>query len=113
MQQYRIRYRPTNGNFTDLRIQRLDFEVLDTTAGVYEFEVYSVGANLRTSVQPAFLTQQTFGKTAPPADVENVSLIPGDQLSGVLTWDRSPDLDVLLGGKVLIRHSTALSGATW
>jgi hypothetical protein len=110
---YRIRWRPRNGNFTDLRIQRLDFEILDTTPGVYEIEVYSIGANLRTSVQPAFLTQQTFGKTAPPADVENVSLIPGDQLSGVLTWDRSPDLDVLLGGKVLIRHSTALSGATW
>jgi hypothetical protein len=113
VQQYRIRYRPTNGNFTDLRIQRVDFEILDTTPGVYEIEVYSIGANLKTSVQPAFLTQQTFGKTAPPADVENVSLIPGDQLSGVLTWDRSPDLDVLLGGKVLIRHSTALSGATW
>jgi predicted phage tail protein len=113
VQNYRIRYRPTNGNFTDLRIQRVDFEILDNTPGVYEIEVYSIGANLRTSVQPAFLTQQTFGKTAPPADVENVSLIPGDQLSGVLTWDRSPDLDVLLGGKVLIRHSTALSGATW
>jgi hypothetical protein len=113
VQNYRIRWRPRNGNFTDLRIQRLDFEILDTTPGVYEIEVYSIGANLRTSVQPAFLTQQTFGKTAPPADVENVSLIPGDQLSGVLTWDRSPDLDVLLGGKVLIRHSIALSGATW
>lgn len=113
VQQYRIRWRPINGNFTDERIQRLDYEILDTTSGVYEVEVYAIGANLRTSVQPAFLTQQTFGKTAPPADVENASLIPGDQLSGVLTWDRSPDLDVLLGGKVLIRHSTALSGATW
>ena len=113
VQEYRFRWRVRNGNWTDLRIKRVDYEVLDTTAGVYEFEVYSVGANLRTSVQPAFLTQQTFGKTAPPADVENVSLIPGDQLSGVLTWDRSPDLDVLLGGKVLIRHSTAMSGATW
>ena len=113
VQQYRIRWRPVNGNFTDERIQRLDYEILDTTSGVYEVEVYAIGANLSTSVQPAFLTQQTFGKTAPPADVENASLIPGDQLSGVLTWDRSPDLDVLLGGKVLIRHSTALSGATW
>jgi hypothetical protein len=113
VQNYRIRWRPANGNFTDLRIQRLDFEILDTTPGVYEIEVYSIGANLSTSVQPAFLTQQTFGKTAPPADVENVSLIPGDQLSGVLTWDRSSDLDVLLGGKVLIRHSTAMAGATW
>jgi hypothetical protein len=113
VQEYRIRYRPLNGNFTDLRIKRLDFEILDTTPGVYEIEVYAVGANLRSSVQPAFLTQQTFGKTAPPADVENVSLIPGDQLSGILTWDRSPDLDVLLGGKVLIRHSFATTGATW
>ena len=113
VQNYRIRWRPAKGNFTDERIQRLDYEILDTTPGVYEIEVYSIGANLRTSVQPAFLTQQTFGKTAPPADVENVSLIPGDQLSGILTWDRSRDLDVLLGGKVLIRHSTAMTGATW
>jgi hypothetical protein len=113
VQNYRIRWRPANGNFTDERIQRLDYEIIDTTLGVYEIEVYAIAANLRTSVQPAFLTQQTFGKTAPPANVENVSLIPGDQLSGILTWDRSPDLDVLLGGKVLIRHSTALSGATW
>ena len=113
VQQYRIRWRPVNGNFTDERIQRLDYEIIDTTPGVYEIEVYAIGANLRASVEPAFLVQQTFGKTAPPADVENVSLIPGDQLSGVLTWDRSPDLDVLLGGKVLIRHSTATTGATW
>jgi hypothetical protein len=113
VQNYRIRWRPADGNFTDERIQRLDYEIIDTTQGVYEIEVYAIAANLRTSVQPAFLTQQTFGKTAPPADVENVSLIPGDQLSGILTWDRSVDLDVLLGGKVLIRHSTAMAGATW
>ena len=113
VQFYRIRWRPVNGNWTDLRIQRVDYEVLDTTSGVYEFEVYAIGANLRTSVQPALLRVQAFGKTAPPADVQNVSLIPGDQLSGVLTWDRAVDLDVLLSGKVLIRHSTATSAATW
>jgi hypothetical protein len=113
VQNYRMRWRPRNGNWTDIRIARVDYEVLDTVPGIYEFEVYSIGANLRTSTQPAFLAQQTFGKTAPPADVENVSLIAGDQLSGVLTWDRAPDLDVLLGGKVLIRHSTVLAGATW
>lgn len=113
VQQYRIRWRPRNGNWTDERIQRVDYKILDTVKGVYEIEVYAIGANLRTSVEPAFLVQQTFGKTAPPADVENVSLIPGDQLSGILTWDRSLDLDVLLGGKVLIRHSTVMTGATW
>ena len=111
--EYRIRWRPASGNWTDLRIRRTDYELLDTTPGVYQFEVYAIGANLRSSVQPAFLNIQTFGKTAPPADVENVSLVPGDQLSGVLTWDRATDLDVLLSGKVLIRHSAKLTGATW
>jgi hypothetical protein len=113
VQEYRIRWRPRNGNFTDERIKRLDYEVLDTTPGVYEFEVYAVGANLSTSVLPASLTVEAFGKTAPPSDVENASLIPGDQLSGILAWDRAVDLDVLLGGKVLIRHSTLMVGATW
>ena len=113
VQQYRIRWRAENGNWTDERIQRVDYEILDTTLGMYEIEVYAVGANLRSSVEPAFLMVQTFGKTAPPGDVQNVSLIPGDPLSGVLTWDRAIDLDVLLSGKVLIRHSVDLVGATW
>ena len=111
--EYRIRWRPVNGNWTDLRIRRADYEVLDATPGVYQFEVYAIGASQRSSVQPAFLNVQAFGKTAPPADVENVSLIPGDQLSGVLSWDRATDLDVLLSGSVLIRHSAKLTGATW
>ena len=113
VQQYRLRWRQRNGNFADQRIRRLDYEILDTVPGVYEIEVYSIGANLRLSPNPAFLTVQTFGKTAPPADVENSSIVPSDETNGVLSWDRSPDLDVLLGGKVLIRHSTVLAGAVW
>ena len=113
VQKYRIRWRPQNGNFTDERIQRLDYEIIDTAPGIYQIEVYSVGSNLRSSVQPAFLTQQTFGKTAPPDDVQNVSFVSIDQLNGILAWQRATDLDVLLGGKVLIRHSSSLSGATW
>ncbi len=113
VQEYRVRWRRQNGNWSDARVRRIDYEVLDATPGVYEIEVYSIGANRRSSVQPAFLSVQAFGKTAPPSDVQNVSLIPGDQLSGVLTWDRATDLDVLLSGKVLIRHSAKVTGATW
>ena len=113
-QEYRIRWRPQNGNWTDQRIgRRIDYEILDTAPGVYQIEVYAIGANLRSSVEPAFLTVQAFGKTAPPGDVQNVSLVPGDQLSGALSWDRATDLDVLLSGKVLIRHSSKTSAATW
>jgi len=110
---YRIRWRYEPGNWNTFNISRLDFEILDTSPGIYTIEVYAIGANLRPSTEPALLIVQAFGKTAPPADVNGVSLVAGDELSGILNWERAVDLDVLLGGKVLIRHSTDLVTATW
>jgi hypothetical protein len=110
---YRIRWRYEPGNWNTFNISRLDFEILDTSPGVYTIEVYAISANLKPSTEPALLTVQAFGKTAPPADVNGVSLVAGDELSGILNWERAVDLDVLLGGKVLIRHSTDLVSATW
>jgi hypothetical protein len=111
--QYRVRWRRQNGNWTTSTQARPDFEILDTSAGVYEIQVYSLSAGLLQSVQPANLTVSAFGKTAPPAAVAGLSLIPIDSASAILSWDRSAELDVLLGGKVLIRHSVALTGALW
>jgi hypothetical protein len=111
--QYRVRWRAANGNWTTATQTRLDYEILDTTAGRYEIEVYSLNAGLRQSVAPASLTVQVFGKTALPVAVTGLSLIPIDGASAILSWDRSDELDVLLGGKVLIRHNVALSGALW
>ena len=111
--EYRIRWRPQNGNWSSTTQARPDYEILDTSAGVYEVQVYSLSAGLRQSVEPAKLTMQTFGKTAPPAAVTGVSLIPIDTASAILSWDRSPELDVVLGGKVLIRHSVLIAGAVW
>lgn len=113
VREYRIRWRPRNGNWTSISIERVDYEIIDTTPGVYEVQVYAVGANLRQSVNPALLTIQTFGKTAPPENVTGLSLLPGDELNGVLSWNRAQALDVLLGGKVLIRHSAKKVSATW
>lgn len=110
---YRIRWRRENGNWTITTQSRTDFEILDTTAGIYEVEVYSLNSGLRASVNPATITINAAGKTAPPANVAGVSLIPIDEASAVLSWDRSTELDVLLGGKVLIRHNVAIVGAVW
>jgi hypothetical protein len=111
--QYRVRWKPENGNWTSSTQTRLDYEILNTTSGRYEVEVSSINSGLRQSVQPASLTVQAFGKTAPPVAVTGLSLIPIDNASAILSWDRSEELDVLLGGKVLIRHNVALSGALW
>jgi hypothetical protein len=111
--EYRVRWRPQNGNWTSATQARPDYEILDTAAGVYEVQVYSINAGLRQSVEPAKLTVQAYGKTAPPQGVTGVSLIPIDTASAILSWDRSPELDVVLGGKVLIRHSVLMVGAIW
>jgi hypothetical protein len=110
---YKVRWRYETGNWNTFNVSRLDFEILDTSPGVYTIEVYAIGANFRSSTLPARLTFQAFGKTAPPADVTGVSLVAGDELNGILNWNRATDLDVLLGGKVLIRHSTALVTPKW
>lgn len=111
--QYRIRWRRENDNWTTQTVERVDYEIIDSTAGVYQIEVISIAANLRSSVSPALLTVQAFGKTAPPASPTGMNVLPIDNASAILSWDRSTELDVVLGGKVLIRHSAATTGATW
>ena len=111
--QYRVRWRQENGNWNVQVVERPDYEILDTGPATYQIEVFSLNAALRQSTEPAELSIDAFGKTAPPANVTGLSLIPIDGASAILSWERSEDLDVLLGGKVLIRHSVEMVGAVW
>jgi len=111
--QYRIQWRRDNENWRSDTVASPDYEILDTIPGTYYIRVYSLSTALRPSAQPAQLTKATVGKTAPPAAVTGLSLIPIDDASAVISWDRSTELDVLLGGKVLIRHNVASTGALW
>ena len=54
------------------------------------------------------------GKTAVPFDVQNLSFEVTSANSGRLKWTQATDLDVKVGGKVHIRHSSLTDGtATW
>jgi hypothetical protein len=108
-----VRWRTANGNWVTEDQSKVDYEILDNTVAQYEIEVYSINAALLSSTEPAQLTFNAYGKTAPPVNVTNVSLIAIDNASAILSWDRATDLDVLVGGKVLIRHNQALVGAEW
>ena len=110
-----IRWRFGDGNWVSRTIEgSKTFEILDTVDGNYTVEVYSVSASGLRSVSPAqlnpFVAQ---GKTAVPAQVTGVSLLPIDESSAILSWDRATELDVLLGGRTLIRHCKLSTGATW
>ena len=112
-----IRYRLENGNFVSRTVDNSkSYEILDTIAGNYQIEVYSVSSSglrsttFNTPQSPFFVAK---GKTDPPSNVSGVSLLPIDETSAILSWNRATELDVLLGGKTLIRHSSKTTGAQW
>ena len=111
----RVRWRYESGNWESRTVEgSKGFDILDTVQGNYKIEVYSLSASGLSSASPAtldpFVAQ---GKTALPSQVTGVSLLPIDEASAILSWDRSTELDVLLGGRTLIRHSELTSNATW
>lgn len=110
---YQVQWRRNSNNWTTAAVSRPDYDIFESTPGTYEIRVYSQGANLRWSTQPSAITYQAVGKTAPPSTPTGISLVPSGDSLATLSWDRSTELDVILGGKVLIRHSALLSGATW
>jgi predicted phage tail protein len=110
---YRIEWRRANGNWTTQMIQRADYEIEQNAADTYQIRVYSLNAILQTSTLPAELTYAAAGKTDPPEDPTGISIIPNSATTAILSWTRATDLDVLLGGKVIIRHNTLVSGADW
>lgn len=86
-------------------------EVYDLAAGRYQFRVRTVSA---IGVRSAWsqVEQELLGLSAPPAAVSgfSVSKIGGVALAA---WTLHTDLDVRIGGRIVIRHSPLSSGATW
>ena len=87
-------------------------EILDIAAGVYDFRVRAFNHFGVASTYSAINTSELFGLAVPPADITGLT-VAGLGGMALLRWDRHPDLDVLQGGKILIRHSAALTGAVW
>ncbi len=110
-----VRWRYEQGNYTSRSVEGAkSYEILDTIAGNYTIEVYSVSASgLRSTLPNSLNPFVAAGKTALPTNVSGVSLLPIDESSAILSWNRATELDVLLGGKTLIRHSSLTTGAQW
>ena len=112
--QYKVRYRAGDDNWEQLTVTKPDTEILDTRAATYAIEVYSINSLGRQSSEFASLSFAAIGKTAVPADVQNLRFEATSDKEGTLKWDETTDLDVKNGGKVYIRHSSLTDGsATW
>lgn len=61
---------------------------------------------------PATVRCQVYGKSLPPADITGFAVTKVNGVA-VPVWDAHPDLDVRMGGLIVIRHSPDVVGATW
>lgn len=85
--------------------------IYDIDPAKYTFRVKAINS-IGVSSDYATLIQEIAGLLAPPSVLTGVSLQAVSSLA-ILSWSESSDLDVKNGGKIEVRHSNLLSGATW
>lgn len=85
-------------------------ELRDVDTGTWEVRVKYVNL-LGVSSEYSTSTKTIFGLTSLPEQLEGLTLQSAGGLA-VLKWQRSVDLDVRLGGNIVIRHSEAVT-PTW
>ena len=108
--EYMVQYRFQNENFISERITRPDFTIFETKNGTYEIRVFSYNALGKPSITPATTSITTVGKTALPADVQNLRIEPISDQFVRLRFDKSTDVDVIHGGNVVVRSSNLTDG---
>ena len=109
--QYQINYRFNNGNYTSQTVSSPDYEIFNTEKGVYEIQVFAYNKALELSPTSSDITFNAVGKTAIPANVQNLTAEPLTNKVIRLRWDLSTDVDVIHGGRVYVRHSTKTDGS--
>ena len=92
--QYLVKYRKDSANWTTVRRQQQDYEILDTTPGYFEIAVYSLSAGGQPSNTALTGTITALGKTAPPSNVPALYASLDPDVGVTLNWDPVTDLDL-------------------
>lgn len=85
--------------------------LLTDETGKFTFRVIALSSIGKRS-NPTDIVVNIAGNTAAPTAVQGLSMIPVNG-QAKLTWTQSTELDVRVGGYVLLRHSPLLTGVTW
>lgn len=111
---FRVKYRYEDDNFTTVTVQGTTFDILDAKPGTYYVQVSSINASNVLYSEPAEASYTVQGLAAPPLDATGFSVVAVSESVALLTWTPSTELDVKLGGKVVIRHDPrAAVSAEW
>jgi predicted phage tail protein len=108
--EYRVKYRLDNNNFEEIITSSTSPQIKGLKTGTLEVQViaYNYIGRQSTIVKNSF---ELVGKTAVPGNVQNLTLEAISTNSARLKWDEAVDLDVKVGGKVHIRHSSKTDGS--
>ena len=109
---YEVEYAEGSGAFQFVTQTRAtSAQVNNLKAGTFSFRVRTVNT---IGVKSAYTTttKSFAGLTTPPVTITNFSVNAIDG-SAHLQWDRSPDIDVIHGGFLRIRHTPVTTGAVW
>lgn len=108
--QYIVKWRKDFGNWTTLTCQQQDYEILNTTPGLFEFNIYSLNAGGQVSSTALSGSKSVLGKTAPPADVTSLVFTVDPTLGVTLSWADVTDLDL---DTYEIRRGTSWGSASY
>jgi predicted phage tail protein len=114
IKKFRVKWRHEDDNFTTVTVQGTTFDILDVKPGNYQIQVSSISSTGILFSEPALADYTVAGLGAAPSDVRDLSAIATGEDMIILTWSQAPELDVQVGGRVIIRHDPrALASAEW
>lgn len=109
---YRVMWRVENGNWNFLPDQQTTTAVVSPVLpGGVDVRVTAVN-QIGVQSLPAVASTVLLGKTAPPVAVTGFSVIKTNGVA-IVSWDSHADLDVRVGGRIVVRHTPDTTGATW
>lgn len=110
---FRVEYRLDNDNWLLIDTNNPSARLTGLRAGTLYVQIRSVN-NLGKLSAAATAQFTLVGKTAVPGNVQNLTIEAISANSARLRWNATVDLDVKVGGRVHIRHTSLTDGSgTW
>ena len=110
---YRVKWRHEDDNFTTQIVNNTTIDLTDVKRGTYSIQVSSISSSGILFSVPATGEYDVKGLEAQPSDITELSMVPISETLAVLSWKEVAQLDVKLGGRIIIRHDPRTSGANW
>ena len=111
---FRVRYRHEDDNFTEVIVQGTTFDILDAKVGNYQIQVSCISSSNILFSKPSLANYTVQGLGAAPGNIRDMSLTPTTDTLAILSWKKVDELDVQLGGRIVIRHDPrVLALAEW